>query len=579
MCSACNRQIADGIPLPPESAAFPVRALRLLAGAAARLVARLLNRPPWYRYRPRSARAQFQDLQASWTSESHARERERQGQRRPRENDLTVYARPGDGEEIKRSRQIVLSRHTALLDKYRQYVGAFVPIAHGKIYLDEYGDEIWGGAEREIEKIIDDKVFKRENIRDRDEFYSFEFLSRCEPAFGSEYSDCWIFDELKDRLKVYHQSRLRALAAAGNIDLDILSGTEFEQWLIASIRQAGIADAKPTKRTGDQGADIVVRQGRTIVIQAKCYQQSVGNAAVQEVHAAKVHYAADEAWVVTNSTFTRSARELATSTGVRLVDRSTLRDIGSLVSQAVASEDQRLRAEPHPSEWAVPGDLHSAGEGSDPTRETKRVSEPALPLIASTRATSLTSDTPMPSPVGGPPQTPQEYELPQTAARIVAAKRRRTVSGLIALVLLVGAAGYLLVSHYSREQAEQRVREVLAVWTSTELSNDLAGQVDCYAPTVAPFFQRRSATLREVAADKERTMKTYPLVKRYSLSNITFDHADASRVVVSFDKSWEAHGSRIFAGSERESVELRPLGGRWRITAERELQIYWVQTR
>ena len=129
------------------------------------------------------------------------------------------------------------------------------------------------------------------------------------------------------------------------------------------------------------------------------------------------------------------------------------------------------------------------------------------------------------------------------------------------------------------ESAKEGVREALAVWASTMLSNDLAGQVDCYAPTVAPFFQRPSVTLQEVAADKERMMKTYPLIKKYAISNISFEHTDANRVVVSFDKSWEAHGSRIFAGSERQSLELRPFAGRWRIIAERELQIYWVRTK
>jgi len=577
MCSGCNRQIADGIPLGPEFARFPVWTLRLVAGIAARLAARLFNAAQWYQYQPKLARAQFQDLRASWRSESYTREKERQGQRRPRENDLTVYARADEGEQIKRSRQIVLSRHTALMDKYRQYISTFVPLAHGKIYQDEYGDEIWAGAEREIERIIDDKVFKRENIRDRDEFYSFEFLSRCEPAFESEYSDCWIFDELKDRLKVYHQTHLRTLAAGG-IDPDKRSGTEFEQWLIASIRQAGIVDAKPTKRTGDQGADIIVRHGRTIVIQAKCYQQSVGNSAVQEVHAAKIHYAADEAWVVTNSTFTRSARELAKSTVVRLVDRSSFRDIGSLITQAIASEDQRLPAEPHSSESAVSGDLRSASESSNPARETEPVPESALTLIAPSCATPPPSDPPGLSPADSQPKPSRRYELPQTAAGIVAAKSRR-VSSSIALILLVGSSGYLLMSHYSRERVEQRVRGVLAVWTSTILSNDLAGQVDCYAPTVAPFFQRPSATIQEVAAEKERVMKTYPLVKKYAISNISFEHADANKVVVSFDKSWEAHGRRTFAGSERQSLELRPLGGRWRIIAERELQIYWVRTK
>ena len=122
--------------------------------------------------------------------------------------------------------------------------------------------------------------------------------------------------------------------------LDRLSGIEFEQWLINSIRQAGILNVLPTKRTGDQGADIIVRHGgKTVVIQAKYYQQPVGNGAVQEVHTAKSHYGANEAWVVTNSTFTRAARELATTAGVRLVDRSGFKDIGSLVAQVLTASE------------------------------------------------------------------------------------------------------------------------------------------------------------------------------------------------------------------------------------------------
>ena len=190
--------------------------LRLLAGVAVRLVARLLNRTLRYQYQPGWAHAQFQDLRHI-LEVGVVRPRDWNG-RGSRGHARTISQStpiPARASTIKRSRQIVLSRHMALLDKYRQYIIAFMPIAQGKIYQDEYGDEIWEGAEREIERIIDDKVFKRENIRDRDEFYSFEFLSRCEPAFGSEYSDCWIFDELYDRLKAYHQTRLHSFGGSG----------------------------------------------------------------------------------------------------------------------------------------------------------------------------------------------------------------------------------------------------------------------------------------------------------------------------------------------------------------------------
>ncbi len=69
-----------------------------------------------------------------------------------------------------------------------------------------------------------------------------------------------------------------------------------------------------------------MRKGKKhIVVQAKHYASPVGPGAVQEVHAGIKFYGAREDEVVTNSTFTKSARELAAKTGVHLIDGSELR--------------------------------------------------------------------------------------------------------------------------------------------------------------------------------------------------------------------------------------------------------------
>lgn len=74
-----------------------------------------------------------------------------------------------------------------------------------------------------------------------------------------------------------------------------------------------------TQATGDQGADIILSSpSRKIAIQAKFYSGPVGNAAVQEVFAAKAYYEADECIVVTPSSYTASAKLLASKTGVIL---------------------------------------------------------------------------------------------------------------------------------------------------------------------------------------------------------------------------------------------------------------------
>jgi len=57
------------------------------------------------------------------------------------------------------------------------------------------------------------------------------------------------------------------------------------------------------------------------VVQAKRQTRPVGVAAVQQAAAARPHYDADSAMVVTNTTFTAQAITLAASAGVVLWDR------------------------------------------------------------------------------------------------------------------------------------------------------------------------------------------------------------------------------------------------------------------
>jgi restriction system protein len=96
-----------------------------------------------------------------------------------------------------------------------------------------------------------------------------------------------------------------------------------------------IESVMATPATGDQGADLIVkRNGRTIAIQAKGYQWPVGNGAVQEIVAALRFYNVDEGWVVTNSTFTASARSLARANNIRLIDGSDLKDFAAVVNRS-----------------------------------------------------------------------------------------------------------------------------------------------------------------------------------------------------------------------------------------------------
>jgi len=110
-------------------------------------------------------------------------------------------------------------------------------------------------------------------------------------------------------------------------DFTELNGYEFEDYLKRMFELLGYT-AIQTSLSGDQGADLILsKEDEKIVVQAKKYEGKVSNNAVQEIAAAKNHYDADKAMVVTNSSFTKSAMELALSNDVELWDGTKLRSI------------------------------------------------------------------------------------------------------------------------------------------------------------------------------------------------------------------------------------------------------------
>jgi restriction system protein len=116
----------------------------------------------------------------------------------------------------------------------------------------------------------------------------------------------------------------KRLRESGIEDIDLMDGFEFERYLKELFKSHGYKVIK-TPKSGDFGADLLIeKNGYVIAIQAKRYKANVGIKAVQEIQSAMLYYSSDEAWVVTNSNFTKSAKELAKRTGVNLIDREDL---------------------------------------------------------------------------------------------------------------------------------------------------------------------------------------------------------------------------------------------------------------
>ena len=112
-------------------------------------------------------------------------------------------------------------------------------------------------------------------------------------------------------------------------DLNSVSnGYDFEEYVANLYKELGYKLIEITKKSGDQGADIVLQKdNKKYVIQTKFYSSPVGNKAVQEIVASLKLYKAQYGMVVTNNTFTNSAIELANANNIQLIDGDELNSI------------------------------------------------------------------------------------------------------------------------------------------------------------------------------------------------------------------------------------------------------------
>lgn len=104
----------------------------------------------------------------------------------------------------------------------------------------------------------------------------------------------------------------------------VKTGIDFELYIKSLLENHGY-EVQTTPKTGDQGVDLIVKTDTDkIAIQCKFYSQPVGNKAVQEVASGKVFYKCTKAIVVSNQSYTVSARELAQNLNVELLNEKTL---------------------------------------------------------------------------------------------------------------------------------------------------------------------------------------------------------------------------------------------------------------
>lgn len=125
-----------------------------------------------------------------------------------------------------------------------------------------------------------------------------------------------------------------------------MDGYQYEKRCAKFLQENGFSDITVTPGSGDQGIDITARKdGKKYGIQCKYYEGTVGNKAVQEVYAGAAYYGCDIAMVITNSTFSKSAAELALRLNVILQENIDAISLYQSNEQLTQEEKEALELE------------------------------------------------------------------------------------------------------------------------------------------------------------------------------------------------------------------------------------------
>ncbi len=126
------------------------------------------------------------------------------------------------------------------------------------------------------------------------------------------------------------------------------------------------------------------------------------------------------------------------------------------------------------------------------------------------------------------------------------------------------------------EQSRGEVVQRIYSWKSMLESRDLTGYMGNYANTV-DYYRRRNASMGEVRADKARAFSLYNSMQT-NISNMTVSVSESGDSAVAvFDKEWNFSGRDLSSGKVRSQLSLRKTNGRWLITSERDLKVYYTR--
>ncbi|MCI0487310.1 MAG: protein kinase [Blastocatellia bacterium] len=142
-------------------------------------------------------------------------------------------------------------------------------------------------------------------------------------------------------------------------------------------------------------------------------------------------------------------------------------------------------------------------------------------------------------------------------------------------VSLIRAAESRAASSTDTSSLQAEVLDTIEGWAAATRAHDLDAHISYYAPVLDTYYNRKSVSRNLVRADRERAYARYSRLD-VQITNIRIS-VDSSgiRANATFDKTYEFSGGGQLSGSVQQMLWFVRVGGRWRITGEKDLQVYY----
>jgi restriction system protein len=251
-------------------------------------------------------------------------------------NDLDIFFRLLERKGIDTNKYEILSVFAeCVADRIAQLMSELLKDID--IYLDPMAKAFFMkfGEDVTIQKVIKEALRKSSDIlKNPDLFDDLLIMTHFLDKFQFDYEVdelIKLIEQAKEEIKLEEfEKDLGTPLQKEKIEMEDfteLSGYEFKNYLKNLFELLGYTTIQ-TSLSGDQGSYLIFSKGdEKIVVQAKKYNGRVSNGAVQEVTDARNYSGANRAMIVTNSSFTKVAIELAHKNDIVLWDGQKLKEV------------------------------------------------------------------------------------------------------------------------------------------------------------------------------------------------------------------------------------------------------------